>query len=410
MKSVESVESVESKDILAMDLFKNKNFIDMIQKAHKPIFTHNNSFNVSNCDSFFTSRLDGSSMSEPIDSSNFRTRVIPLSLVQNQNCEYVLDTLSVCNLFNSHAIKLTSIIFSDEMTELDYIKVISDGYEKNSIAGDFYQVLNDMNLFAAIERSKGKSVFSCPFFSTDHNLLIKSNTQIIFKLKHDTSDKSFQMHHQISYTNPDTPKPPRAKLILVVYNFKNVLKSISNVTHFLNFKNNYANYYIPHELVKKRHSIKLPFSGKLECIVILLQPFNKNTRLELTGKLEDGGNTMGILSPQINKINFMEYCRFKNSEKYNSNVVVVPFSVRTNESNFLDEGYYELQSDNLLFEFELANVTPSEDPGSVFVQVYSMFVDKYVFSLEHLGYEIMEYPPQFNGFGQAHGMGIEYIY
>jgi hypothetical protein len=367
------MKSVESKEILAIDLFKIKNFFDMAQKAQQLSFMENFLYDATNYDSFINSRLDGASVSKPIDSSNFSTRVIPLSLDQNQNCEYVLDTLSVCNLFNSHAIKLISIIFSDEMTELDCIKVIIDGYEKNSITGDFYQVLNDMNFFSAIERSNGKSIFSCPFFSTNHNLLIKSNTQIVFKLKYGISN--------------DTPKLPKAKLILVVYNFKNILKSISNVSYFLNFKNNYTNYYIPQKLFKKRHAIKLPFFGKLECIVILLQPFNTNTKLELTGKLEDGGNTMGILSPQINKINFMEYYRFKTPKKYNSNIIIVPFSVRTNESNFLDEGYYELQSDNILFEFELANVTPSENPGSVFLQVYSMFVDKYIFSLEHLGYQ-----------------------
>ena len=337
------------------------------------------------------------------------SKIIPIELTSNNpgaRREYVIDTMSICNKFNAHALTISSIIFDHaciESLQLDSISFIMDGVEQSSITADLLCTLEKLE-YRGLTLQNNKIFMASPFFGDCSNPLLKSNSKIIIRL---TNTQSTGTHSSNSKNLPLAPGSlgctfmyglPKCKAIVHVHNFANPLLSVSNFGKITNYNKCYSSYHINQEDVQKRHKLNLNLNGNVESIVILLQPFNKSCKINLTGVITDGLNTMAILNPHINKLNYAEFTtwpgQLSKQSKYDQNIIIVPFSIRTAIGKNIDDGYYAIQSNNQSFEFELKCSNNINNTGSVFVQIWALVNESVVFPFEIFGYKRIDEFPQ----------------
>lgn len=298
---------------------------------------------------------------------NFSKVMLPLKLPYKEKNVIVIDICELCSQFNCNAVRLDSILFDSSNVNLEYFELFDHNKSKTKIFGQLYEHLKFLKNFPEKTVNQNKTTFKFPFFNDIDCLLLKSETKIMTKLKSSLEDVDFTVYVEL-------------------FNFADPLSSVSNYLNITNYSKNYVNFNIGQENVaKQNHTVELHFQGKVNYLLLHVQPFNKKCKFEITGTLYKGNDIIAILQPQINKINFGKLVQNKKCT-YDSNLVIVPFFVKDSEREYLKLNK-NIPDDKLTLNFSLYETTVLEKSGSAFIEIYGPCSDTLTFDFNMLGYE-----------------------
>lgn len=293
--------------------------------------------------------------------SNFNITTLPIDIECKNDCLCLIDIHSLCKQFNSDLIVNIYFVSLFELKEI----CILDRHNKT-----IFMMNSKLNYILSTFHNKSygtdKNVTLVPI-----NFYLSSGT-IKIKVNNDDINKKFKMIVSlVRCVSPDLDLP---------YRFE-----------YLFWGKGYQTYNVRENDVinKTTHIIKLnSFEGKLVNFVVALEPFNKNSIVNLEaqfyectenkyigeciGENEDTNKSLITLTdPILNRIICIDKLNIK---KYDPNIYIMPFTQYAYMSDYESTGYYQFNKQNNSYiecHFTLSNQNPESKSGSVFMHFWS---------------------------------------
>lgn len=300
------------------------------------------------------------SLNKNIVDFNDTKLIIDLELDNRGLCEINISDL--CKQYECDGIMTLHFLFPDKNTKIEKIEVINN----NKVLDSTNRYLNKIITYMNSNNQEYINNKLC--ISLLENVLLTKygNNKIIIK---------------VNYEFINT----KLKFITSFIKINKFDDCISNLHAYklnqwvMSWGKNYTTYNIPNECINKHHTIKINIPEYLSGFIILLEPFNKNAKIELNGCFKHGDNIIAFINKSINRIYFnnIKLKKFidNNSlemKKHNDNIYLIDLgfnNISHNETQIYNT--YPMGNNNIIdFSFTVS-VNNNINPGSIFIHIWT---------------------------------------